>query len=85
MIINSYLSYSLIAYLISLPITVYSMKYFSYNIGSKFNVALPFIFSPYQAVIGLVIIFAIFLIVTANAKRKINKISLQEVLKAYRE
>jgi putative ABC transport system permease protein len=85
MIINSYLSYSIIAFIISLPMTIISMKYFTNDIGKKFDIVLPFIFEPWQGIVGLLIIILIFEIGTINSKSKINKISLQEVLKQYSE
>lgn len=85
MIINSYLGYSIIAFIISLPITIVSMGYFTDNIGREFDIVLPFIFEPWQGIVGLLIIILIFEIGTINSKSKINKISLQEVLKQYSE
>ena len=85
MIINSYLSYSIIAFIISLPMTIVTMGYFTKSIGREFDIVLPFIFEPWQGIFGLLIIILIFVIGTINSKGKINKISLQEVLKQYSE
>ena len=85
MIINSYFSYAIIAFFISIPITIASMGYFTESIGNKFDIVLPFIFEPWEGIVGLSIVVIIFYLGSINSKRKIDKISLQEVLKEYRE
>lgn len=85
MIINSYLNYAIIAFIISLPITIVSMSYFTDSISKEFDIVLPLVFELWQGVVGLIIIIIIFYLGTINSKRKIKKISLQEVLKEYHE
>jgi putative ABC transport system permease protein len=85
MMLNSYLVYSIIAYLIAVPITVMLMNYFTVYLVQEFNMFMPMEFNLIGAVLGLVFIVVIFLLGTANANRQIKKISLQEVLKSYRE
>jgi putative ABC transport system permease protein len=85
MILNSYFGYSILSFLISVPITVVSV-----NIGVKymldyFNMVLPFKFELWQVFAGAAIIAVIFFLGTISAKKKINQVPLQEILKQYRE
>lgn len=85
MIINSYLAYAMIAYFIALPISVFGIDAFINYIGKGFDMVLPFKFELWQIFVGVASIIIIYFIGTINAKRKVNKISLQETLKVYRE
>ncbi len=85
MLLESYFIYSIISYLISVPITAISFNYGIKYLAQKFGVVIPIELTIWKVLIGLVIIIAIFLIGSFAAKRKIDKISLQEVLKEYRE
>lgn len=85
MILNSYLGYGIISYLITIPIAIFGMTSFMSGLGKKFNMALPFKFELWQGVVGLTIIIGIYLIGSFSARRKIEKIELQEILKEYRE
>lgn len=85
MILNSYLGYSIIAFLISIPITIASMNFFVDYLATGFNMVMPLEFKAWHGVVGLLIVILIFLIGSYGAKRKINKIALQEILKEYRE
>ncbi len=57
------------------------MKY----LAGEFNMVIPFEFEVWHMVVGLILIQVIFVVGSYAAKRRINKISLQEVLKEYRE
>lgn len=83
--LNSYLVYSIIAYLIAIPITVGLMNFFTVYLAQEFNMFMPMEFNLIGTVLGLVFVVVIYLLGTANANRQIKKISLQEVLKSYRE
>ncbi|MEG1409923.1 MAG: ABC transporter permease [Terrisporobacter sp.] len=85
MIINSYLSYSIISYLISIPVTVAGFNLLLDYFGKQFNLVMPFEYEFIYLFIGLAIIIVIFLLGTYAAKRRIKKVSLQEVLKTYQE
>lgn len=85
MILNSYLGYAVMAYLISVPITVFSITLITDHMGKNYNMVLPLEFSLWQGVVGFIVILIIFYIGSLSAKKKIEKISLQEVLKAYSE
>ncbi|MGL4772480.1 MAG: FtsX-like permease family protein, partial [Clostridium sp.] len=83
MILNSYLGYAVFAYLISVPCTVWTMDVFVSYMSSMFDMVMPFEFDFVYGVIGLVIIVGIFFIGTFAGKKKISRISLQEVLKKF--
>ena len=46
---------------------------------------LPLKFEIWQVFAGVIIVAVIFFIGTLNAKRKISRVPLQEILKQYRE
>lgn len=81
MILDSYKIYTIIAYLIGLPLTIVSMNFGMKYLASEFGMILPVKLSLLQAILGFVIVLIIFYLGTFSAKRKINKISLQETLK----
>ena len=85
MMLNSYLVYAIISYLINVPITILMMKFFIGYMGSMFNMVFPFELGLYQGVFGLIIVIVIFMLGSYAAKKRITKVSLQEILKAYRE
>ncbi|MGL5328807.1 MAG: hypothetical protein ACRDD7_06035, partial [Peptostreptococcaceae bacterium] len=83
--LNSYLIYSIVSYLISIPITVFGFGYMVKFLASEFNMVMPFEFELWHGIAGLIIIEIIFMIGSYGAKKKIAKVSLQEVLKEYME
>ena len=85
MMLNSYLIYSVISYLISIPITVFSLDLGMKYLAKEFNMILPFEFELWHGICGLIVVMIIFFIGSFAAKRKIEKISLQEVLKSHSE
>ncbi|MGL4345185.1 MAG: FtsX-like permease family protein [Cellulosilyticaceae bacterium] len=85
MILNSYLLYAILTYIITLPVVVVSLQALMVYFSRAFDLVMPLEFRAWHAVVGLVMIVIIFLVGSYSAKRKIEKISLQEVLKAYRE
>lgn len=85
MILNSYLGYAVISFLISLPLTIWGVNLMVDYFSKEFNMIFPLEFSLWQGVIGLLLILLIFYIGTFSSKRKIEKVALQEVLKEYRE
>ncbi|MGG7176410.1 FtsX-like permease family protein [Clostridium paraputrificum] len=85
MILNSYLGYSIVSYIISIPLTVWTIDWFVGYLSKSFNMVLPLEFALWQGGVGLIVILIIFYIGSISAKRKIDSISLQEVLKEYRE
>jgi len=85
MILNSYFTYSIISFLISVPIAVTLVNVMVKYLAENFNMIMPFSFEIWQVFAGIIIIVVVFLMGTFNAKRKINKVPLQEILKQYRE
>lgn len=85
MILNSYLGYAIISYLISIPLTIWSMDLLVGYMSKAYNMILPLQFAMWQGIVGFLAILVIFYIGSVSAKRNIEKISLQEVLKEYSE
>lgn len=85
MILNSYLVYAGLTYVVSIPITWIGgqvmVKYFS----KAFGMVMPLELELWHTIAGMFLVLMIFLLGTYAAKRHIQKVSLQEVLKAYRE
>ena len=85
MILNSYLTYCVFAYLLSVPITMNLLNLMTWYLSHEFNMYMPMEINLPGILIGFLLIFGIYLMGTINANRKINNISLQEVLKVYTE
>ncbi len=85
MILNSYLIYTIIGYLLSIPLVYLILKGIVYYLLHEFNMVFPMSLETVHIIYGFVVTILIFYIGIIMAKRNINKISLQEVLKAYRE
>lgn len=85
MILNGYLGYGIIAYILSLPITSITISTIMNYLARDYKMVLPLEFELWQGFVGLIIILIIFYIGTVNGKKKMNKISLQQILKAYTE
>lgn len=85
MILNSYLGYAIISYIISIPITLIIVEELKKYFNQEFHRVFPLNFSYWMGVIGLILIIGVFYLGSLSSKKKIEKISLQEVLKEYRE
>jgi len=85
MILNSYFVYSILSFLISVPIAVALVNAIEKYLIVSFNMVLPLQFELWHVLVGILIIGCIFFIGTLSAKSRINKVSLQEILKEYRE
>lgn len=85
MILNSYFVYSILSFLISVPLAVALVNGIVRYLIEYFNMIMPLKFEIWQVFAGGIIIAVIFLIGTLSAKRKINRVPLQEILKQYRE
>ena len=85
MILNSYLGYAIISYIISIPITVIIVDELKMYFNQAFHRVFPLNYSSWMGFIGLALIIGSFYLGSISSKRKIEKISLQEVLKEYRE
>lgn len=85
MVLDSYLVYSLVSYAISVPITIAALDALTHMFLQEYNLVLPLALEPLDLLWGLVAVVAIFLVGTIVSRRKIARIPLQEVLKAYGE
>ncbi|MEF9960623.1 MAG: ABC transporter permease [Niameybacter sp.] len=85
MILNSYLVYAILTYIISIPMTWVGVQAMVIYFSSAFDFVMPLELEGWHCIVGLGIILVIFLVGTWAAKRHIEKVSLQEALKAYRE
>lgn len=85
MVINSYLIYSIIVYILSIPVAYGLLKLMEVMLVRYFNMVMPFELSLFYCILGLIIVVIMYLLGTIDAKRKIQKISLQESLKMYQE
>lgn len=85
MILSSYFTYTLISYLISIPIAVGILKMVMDIFAGEYGIVLPLEMKPSDMAKGMVILVVIFLAGTYTSRKKIKKISLQEVLKTYSE
>ncbi len=81
MVLNIYLPIVILAYLFSIPLTLLSLRSLMTMVSSSLNFALPFNLSFVQTIVGLVIILITYYFSQIIARRKLNKISLQEALK----
>lgn len=85
MMLSSYFVYPIISYLISRHITIFGFGYIIDYLDKEFNMVMPFEFEFKFMFIGLLIVVVIFILGSYADKKKIEKVSIQEVLKAYRE
>ncbi len=85
MILNSYLIYSIVGYLLSIPLTIFIFKMTEDYLIHGYNMIFPLKIELWHLGIGFILMVVIFYSGVFLAKRNINKISLQEVLKTYRE
>ncbi|MEG2841383.1 MAG: ABC transporter permease [Cellulosilyticaceae bacterium] len=85
MILNSYLVYGIIMYLAILPLIIFGVDFMVDYFSKSFGVVMPLEFEMWHSVVGLALIISIFSIGAYSAKKRIKKVPLQEILKAYRE
>ena len=85
MILDSYLVYSLLCYALSMPIALATLGALEQVFLQEYGLVIPLEFAPLDMVKGLAVLVAIFLGGTYASRRKIERISLQEVLKSYGE
>jgi putative ABC transport system permease protein len=85
MILNSYLVYAVISYLVSIPIALAILYSMMDLFASEYGVILPLKFEPNFIPKTLAILVVIYFASTYISRRKIARIPLQEVLKTYGE
>lgn len=85
MILNSYFTYSLISYLISLPIAILILNQIMTLFTTDYGIVMPLEFKPVYIAIGILVLMIIFFLGTTVSRFKIKRIQLQEALKTYSE
>ena len=85
MILNSYFTYSLISYLISLPIAILILNQIMALFTTDYGIVMPLEFKPIYIIIGILVLIIIFFLGTTVSRFKIKRIQLQEALKTYSE
>jgi putative ABC transport system permease protein len=85
MILNSYFTYALISYLISLPIAIVILNQIMTLFITDYGIVMPLEFKPVYIAIGILVLLIIFLLGTTVSRFKIKRIQLQEALKTYSE
>lgn len=85
MILNSYFFYSVIAYLICIPIVLGILEVLVRVFAADYGVVIPLSFTVWVALEALAVIVVIFIVGTYASRRKIEHVPLQEVLKTYQE
>lgn len=85
MILNGYLIYALVSYALSLPVSILALKGLLRIFVVQYGILLPLNFDWTQGVKGFLLVIGIYLLGTLHSRMKIQKISLQEALKTYRE
>lgn len=82
MVLRSYLVYALLSFLISLPIALFVLSQLIVVFAQDYGIVLSLNFEAVYGLIALGILLVIFFRSTYLSRRKIERISLQEVIKA---
>lgn len=81
MVMNIYLPIVMIGYLLSVPLTLFSLNALMKLVGEEMNLVIPFEMNLVQVLIGAVIMIVTYYGSLLIAKRKLTKVPLQETLK----
>jgi putative ABC transport system permease protein len=81
LILNIYTPVVVISYFIGVPISLYSVDTLIRSIADETNYALPVGVDYFFVLVGLLVIFASYYASLTLSRRKLKKVSLQEVLK----
>ncbi|WP_158598384.1 ABC transporter permease [Falsibacillus albus] len=81
LMLNIYTPIVFLAYVIGVPSAIYSIDALMKSIASQTNYVLPVSVDPIMFAVGLLLILACYYVSIWIAKRKLKKVSLQEVLK----
>ncbi|GAA0346396.1 FtsX-like permease family protein [Bacillus carboniphilus] len=81
MVLNLYTTVVLVGYIISIPISLLAMNEVVRYLASETSFALPVKLQPIWIMIGLLIILLTYQLSLFVSKRKLRKVSLQEVMK----
>lgn len=85
LILNTYSMFSKLFFVISTFISIKLVDFMMKYLATNFNMVIPMEYKFYHLIIGLILVEIIFLISSYSSKKKIEKISLQEILKDYRD
>ncbi len=85
MILDSYLVYAVLSFIISIPVALVFLDWMMDFFIVNYDLVFPLEFRPVHIFIALAILLIVFFAGTWNAKKKIERISLQEILKTYQE
>lgn len=83
MILNSYFVYALLSFVISIPIALFLISRLLLIFAQEYGIVIPLKFEPIYGLVGLVFIISVYVASTYFSRRKIERISLQEILKTY--
>ena len=81
--INSYQFYTVVVFLISIPVSMVSFELITWYLSSQFGMIFPMTLRLMDYVVAFVLTMGIFYIAVPIAKHKLNKQTLQESLKIY--
>ncbi len=85
MILDSYLVYTVFSFIISIPFALVFLDWMMDFFIVNYDLVFPLEFRLIHLFIALAILLIVFFAGTWNAKKKIEKIALQEILKVYQE
>ncbi len=85
MILDSYLVYTVLSFIVSMPLALLFLNWMMDFFIVNYDLVFPLEFKPTHIFIAMAILLIVFFTGTWNAKKKAEKIPLQEILKAYRE
>lgn len=83
MILGGYLIYGVLVFLLTIPSAILSFYVLQLMMARMYNVVMPFQFSWWHAIVAIAIYLVLFYLGANVAKRKLNKIALQEAMKMY--
>jgi len=83
MILGGYLLYGITIFTVTVPIALLAFKGMTLFFALSYDLVFPFEFKIWHAIISIGMFVMIFYIGAFVAKRKLNKISLQEAMKMY--
>lgn len=85
MVLGSYLVYTIVSFIISVPVSLALLQGMVGFFATEYNLVFPMELNALHVLFAFLIILGVFFAGTLNGKRKISKIPLQEILKAYAE
>ena len=83
MILGGYLFYGVGIFVLAIPISYFAFQFMTLFFAREYNVLMPFEFNIFHGLFGVTIFLILFYAGAFVAKKKLDKISLQEALKMY--